>query len=73
MPLTQSRTLPKAAAARHRPGLLARLVLAATVLRERQRLARLDRHLLADIGLTAEAARHEAERPLWDAPERWRR
>ena len=70
MSLLQSRTLPKAAAARHRPGLLARLVLAATVLRERQQLARLDRHLLADIGLTAEPARPAPARPVWHAPAR---
>ena len=39
--------------------------------RERRSLARLDAHLLADIGLTPEAARAEAERPLWDVPAHW--
>lgn len=31
----------------------------------RAALARLDPHLLADIGLTAEAAAEEAARPFW--------
>ncbi len=31
----------------------------------RAALARLDAHLLADIGLTAEAAAEEAARPFW--------
>ena len=39
---------------------------------QRRRLARLDDHLLADIGLTPDAARLEAERPLWDVPAHWR-
>lgn len=37
----------------------------------RQRLAALDPHMLADIGLTPEQARHEAIRPVWDAPPGW--
>lgn len=39
---------------------------------ERRALARLDDHLLADIGLTPDAARSEAERALWDVPSHWR-
>jgi uncharacterized protein YjiS (DUF1127 family) len=46
---------------------------AALVRRERDRLSRLDDHLLRDIGLDRDAARREASRPLWDAPERWTR
>lgn len=38
----------------------------------RQRLADLDAHMLADIGLTEAQARREAARPLWDAPASWR-
>lgn len=38
---------------------------------ERRALARLDDHLLADIGLTPDAARIESERPLWDVPAHW--
>jgi uncharacterized protein YjiS (DUF1127 family) len=36
-------------------------------------LAELDDHMLRDIGLTREQARHEAERPSWDAPSHWYR
>jgi hypothetical protein len=41
-------------------------------LRQRSSLARLDDHLLRDIGLTPETAKAEADRPLWDVPARWR-
>ncbi len=47
--------------------LAARLGLA----RSRARLATLDDHLLADIGLTREKALAEADRPVWDAPDHW--
>lgn len=70
------RALPHRATLARRPaapGLIARLALALSLGRERRRLGRLDRHLLADIGLTDHGARQEAERPVWDAPERWRR
>ena len=40
--------------------------------RQRRALARLDAHLLNDIGLPADAAAHEARRPFWDAPRHWR-
>jgi len=35
-------------------------------------LAKLDAHILRDIGLSDEQARSEASRPLWDAPANWR-
>ena len=41
--------------------------------KQRRDLAALAPHLLADIGLSPEQARREAARPLWDAPEHWRR
>ncbi len=41
--------------------------------RQRRCLASLDDHLLRDIGLTRDAALREARRPLWDAPQSWRR
>ncbi len=51
---------------------LARSILHALRLRQtRQHLARLEPHLLRDIGLTPDQARLEAIRPLWDAPEAW--
>ena len=39
--------------------------------RSRRALASLDARLLSDIGLTAEAAAHEAARPFWDVPPHW--
>ncbi len=70
-----SRALILAAPARRRPlplRLLHGVLLALTLRRERQHLARLEPHLLADIGLTDRTAAREAARPVWDAPERWR-
>ncbi|MCX7288603.1 MAG: DUF1127 domain-containing protein [Rhodobacterales bacterium] len=40
--------------------------------RTRLGLARLDDHLLADIGLTRDQAETEASRSVWDAPLHWR-
>lgn len=36
-------------------------------IRDREALAHMDRHLLADIGLDRSTARHEAEKPFWQA------
>lgn len=41
--------------------------------RSRRRLSELDDHLLRDVGITRTQAKTEAARPLWDAPDRWRR
>jgi uncharacterized protein YjiS (DUF1127 family) len=41
--------------------------------RSRRHLARLDDHILRDIGLSRAEAEAEAIRPLWDAPPHWRR
>jgi uncharacterized protein YjiS (DUF1127 family) len=40
--------------------------------RNRKRLAKLDAHMLRDIGLTPELAKEEADRPFWDVPAHWR-
>jgi uncharacterized protein YjiS (DUF1127 family) len=40
--------------------------------RARKHLARLDDHLLCDIGLTRADAMAEARRAPWDAPSHWR-
>ena len=37
----------------------------------RSRLAELEPHMLADIGLTHDQALREAVRPVWDAPAGW--
>lgn len=40
--------------------------------RQRRTLADLSPHQLRDIGLTEEAAKREAARPIWDVPSHWR-
>lgn len=57
--------------------LLAALFRRDALRRTRHRLAELDAHLLADIGVTRDQAEAEASRPAtaapaWDAPARWR-
>lgn len=52
--------------------LVATLRLGLAARRQRTALARLDDALLADIGLSAQAAMAEANRPLWDVPASWR-
>jgi uncharacterized protein YjiS (DUF1127 family) len=64
-----SQTLPRRL--RDMPGLPA-LRRWAALRRSREQLARLDDHLLRDIGLTRAQAEREARRPRWDAPEHWR-
>lgn len=39
--------------------------------RSRRQLKALDAHILNDIGLSARAARTEADRPIWDVPAHW--
>ena len=48
--------------------MLAKLVTAWQVARERRALSQLDTRTLKDIGMTEEAARFEASRPFWDLP-----
>ena len=57
-------------AARAFPSLRAYL-LGPRIARERRHLARLDDHLLRDIGIARHEAEAEASRPVWDAPARW--
>lgn len=40
--------------------------------RNRAALARLDAHLLKDVGLTQDDAGTEVARPFWDVPDHWR-
>lgn len=53
--------------------LLDRLLVLASIRRERAALAEMDAQRLADVGLSPRAARREARRLAWDAPERWLR
>ncbi len=48
------------------------LRIALTARRERRKLAGMDAHMLADLGLTRGQAEAEARRPLWDVPANWR-
>lgn len=43
----------------------------AALVRSRRALARLDDHLLRDIGLTRQEANIESRRAPWDAPPHW--
>lgn len=65
MTRSEIKTLPFAA----RTGLVARLTRvlsdALTRRRERRLLARLDAHLLRDIGLSTDEARAETAKPFW--------
>lgn len=40
--------------------------------RQRQALARMDDHMLQDLGLTRDEAQAESARPVWDVPAHWR-
>lgn len=65
MSRTETATLPL----RLRASLTARIIRAYTAAgarrRDRQRLFHLDPHLLRDIGLDGETARHESSKPFW--------
>lgn len=67
MPQTTTQTLPFSTPR----GLVARLTRSASdaIARRRNRLAlaRLDQHLLRDIGLSGDEARTEAAKPFWQA------
>lgn len=52
-------------------GLLAFLMKADAVWRERQKLARMDSHILNDIGKSRAEVKAETLRAAWDAPSRW--
>ncbi|MCU0731645.1 MAG: DUF1127 domain-containing protein [Hyphomonas sp.] len=50
----------------------ARLLMLSRLAASRRDLARLDDHLMRDIGLTRAEAASEAHRPFWDAPSHWK-
>lgn len=41
--------------------------------RQRSQLGRLEQSQLRDIGISPDEARHEVQRPFWDAPAHWLR
>ena len=67
--MTRTLSLPRASA--RQPRLGARLRLWHALFRQRRALAGLDAAALEDIGVSGEAARREAGRPFWDAPDNW--
>ncbi|MFK7763085.1 MAG: DUF1127 domain-containing protein [Roseobacter sp.] len=54
-------------------GVALRITKRLSVWRTRRALARLDAHLLKDVGISAAQARHEADLTVWDVPETWNR
>ena len=54
----------------HHIGLWAARVVAYS--RQRRDLARLDDHLLRDIGVTREQIDADLEKPIWDVPSHWK-
>ena len=58
---------------RWRLSALKRLRIALATWRQRQTLARLDDHLLRDLGLSRRDVESEVNRPIWDVPDFWRR
>ena len=63
----------RAGATRRKPGVLDRLVAWQAIHSQRTALGELDARLLEDLGISAEDARKEAKRPVWQAPEHWLR
>lgn len=55
-------------ASAHRPSVIARLAAMLAVARQRRALAKLDAHLLCDIGVSRGEALEEARLPAWDVP-----
>jgi len=54
-------------------GIVARIVSADAIWRQRRALAALDAGRLDDLGIGPAAATEEAARPVWDVPGHWRR
>ena len=60
-------------APRHRAPSLPRLSALLALHRQRRALSRMDAARLDDLGLSAEEARREPGKPIWDIPAHWRR
>ena len=56
-----------------RPSLYTRAKAAFAVWRQRRELANLTADRLSDLGLTADQARTEAAKPVWNVPAHWLR
>jgi len=51
--------------------IFARILTLQSIWRERRALKSMSRAQLDDIGQTPKSAKNEAQRPAWDAPNRW--
>ena len=56
-----------------RPGVLGWLSTLHAIWAERRALHAMEAHRLSDLGISQGEAAREADRPAWDAPERWLR
>jgi uncharacterized protein YjiS (DUF1127 family) len=54
-------------------GLAERILAFDSLWRQRRALAALDSTRLEDLGICAKTALNEAKKPIWDAPNSWRR
>ena len=71
---TRLHTSPSSLGRSKRPtSLVSRVMQLLTISRERHALKDMDEHILKDIGISRTAAEQEANRPAWDAPNRWMR
>ncbi|RBW45350.1 hypothetical protein DS901_03780 [Loktanella sp. D2R18] len=57
---------------RQRVSLLAHIITAFGVARQRHQLRNLDDRLLRDVGITRAQAMQEASKAPWDAPQNWK-
>jgi uncharacterized protein YjiS (DUF1127 family) len=68
---TATATAPHSRATYTRLPVLAWIIRALAVRRERRALAELPPEILRDIGISRNEALREAERPIWDVPRHW--
>ena len=61
----RAQTSPKA------PSIFVRLATFTALARQRRALAKLDAHLLYDIGVTPKQAADESTKPVWNVPQHW--
>lgn len=61
-------SLPLARASFHPVAAMAQMI---ELAHQRRALAHLDASALNDMGISADAAQAEAQRPFWDAPDHW--
>lgn len=68
----ESSSLTRREGRARRYGFIQRVLMLASLARQRRRLGELPDHLLEDVGISRDAAIREARRPIWDAPDHWK-